>query len=249
LSAILTFGLKNSLRHASEIAHVAASRVCGTIVLLALAVLGFVAGAWNRRRAGNQAILIAYGIVVTVGLASVYHFWERYFVGYVPLLVVWGANGIDVVAGAIAQRTTQRWAKLVPIAVMGLLLVAVAFSTKTGFTDDDGNSLAERQAGTWLAQHGGAGARILSISDQSVYYANGVWWMLPTVPDNGTALRYVRKLQPDFIVLDRDYAAERPYVTAWLASGLPDPAARVVYTLGDRSAPTIDVVKWGTTSK
>ena len=68
--------------------------------------------------------------------------------------------------------------------------------------------------------------------------------MLPYAPDNDAALRYVRKEHPDFIVLDSDYAAERPYVTTWLASAIPDPHARVVYALARPGEPAIQIVKW-----
>ena len=244
LSTILAFGLKNTVRHVPEIAHVAASRLCGTLVLLGLALFGFVAGPWNRRRVCNQAILVAYGVVITVALASVFHFWERYFVGYVPLLVVWAANGIAVIARALTRSASVRRARNVPVAVTALFLIALLFSTKAGFTDDAGSSIAERQAGTWLAQHGGRGASILSISDQAVYYAGGVWSMLPWAPNDDAALRYVRKLRPDFIVLDRGYASERPYVIAWMRSGIPNSGARVLYTVAEGGAPAVEVLRW-----
>jgi len=87
-------------------------------------------------------------------------------------------------------------------------------------------------------------ARILGISDQAVFYAGGVWSMLPWTPDAGAALRYARKIDPKYLVLDREYAGERPYITAWMATGVPDPAARTVFTIPERGTPQLTIVRW-----
>lgn len=243
LTTILAFGLKNSVRHAHEVIRVAVARLCGSPLLFALALLGFAAGPWSRHRVRDQSILFVYGVVVAVALASVFHFWERYFLGFVPLLVVWSGHGINVIADALAARPSLRRLARFPLVLAGVFLAALTFSTRPAFSDDT-TSLVERQAGTWLAAHGGDGAHILSISDQSVYYAHGIWSMLPVAPDDATALEYVRRKAPDFIVLDGDYASERPYVTAWMNHGLPDRAAQVVYALGDERHRTLVILKW-----
>jgi 4-amino-4-deoxy-L-arabinose transferase-like glycosyltransferase len=240
---VATFALHNLTRHVREIARVTASRLCGTIVFALLAAFGFFAGPWSRRRAWNQAILVAYGAVVVVGLASVYHFWDRYFVGFIPLVVVWAANGLAVLDDALIARTKRSRLEFVPTALAGLFLTALLFSTKTRFVDD-ARSLVERSAGTWLAQNGGSGARMLSISDQAVFYAGGTWWMLPYAPDDATALRYLHKIDPDYVVLDSEYASERPYVNHWLASGIPDRRARVVFRSNGADGVSIAVVRW-----
>jgi 4-amino-4-deoxy-L-arabinose transferase-like glycosyltransferase len=245
LAAMLAFGAHNLIRHVREIAHVAASRLCGTVLFALLAIVGFVAGPWSKRRMWNQAILVACGVVFAVALASVYHFWDRYFIGFVPLLIVWAANGIEVVARAATARSKVRWLGAAPAALAGAFLFVLLFSMKIAFADD-ATSNAEEQAGRWLAQHGGAGARILSISDQAVFYANGIWYMLPYAPSDDAARRYVQKLHPDFVILDREFAAERPYVTTWLASSIPIAGARIVYARSEGGTPSIQIVRTST---
>jgi 4-amino-4-deoxy-L-arabinose transferase-like glycosyltransferase len=245
LGEITAFAWQNLLRHVREIAHVLASRLCGTAAFALLAAFGFFAGPWSRQRVWNQAILTAYGVVIAVSLASVFHFWDRYFVGFVPLLIVWGANGIAVIDRALVARFGRGWLGFASLAVAGTLLIALLFSTKIRFVDDS-QSLVERTAGSWLAENGGPGSRILSISDQSVFYAGGTWWMLPYTPDDDTALRYVKKVDPNYVVLDSDYAAERPYVMKWLASGIPDRRARVVFSLKPPGGPDIALIRWST---
>lgn len=243
MRTVLAFGMQNMVRHVREITHVATSRLCGTVLLLLLAAFGFVAGPWTRRRASGQAILLAYGVIVAVSLGSVYHFWDRYFVGFVPLLIVWAANGVDAVVRMPRARLALPWVNLAAPALAGVFLIALLFSNKARFLDDAA-SLAERDAGMWLSQHGGAGARILSISDQAVFYAAGTWSMLPYAPDAGAALRYVQKEQPNFVVLDGDYANERPYIIAWLTSGIPDARARRVYAGSEPGVAPIAIVQW-----
>jgi hypothetical protein len=70
--------------------------------------------------------------------------------------------------------------------------------------------------------------------------------MLPYTPDDDTALRYVKKVDPNYVVLDSDYAAERPYVMKWLASGIPDRRARVVFSLKPPGGPDIALIRWST---
>lgn len=241
--AVLTFGLKNLARHVPEIAHVVASRLCGTIVLFLIAAVGFAAGPWTKRGVLNQAILTGYGLTFLVALASVFHFWDRYFVGFVPLLVVWAARGLEVIATALQHKFGQRPLRQAPLVLAVAGLAVLLFTMKTSFADDS-RTTVEKQAGAWLAQHGGSGARVLSISDQTPYYAGAVWFMLPYAPSENTALRYVRSQSPDFIVLNDEYAAERPYVSSWLRSAIPDPRAHVVYRSSEADAPALVIVKW-----
>ena len=244
LRTVVAFGLANTLRHVPEILGIVKSRTIGGPLLVVLVLLGFACGPWMRRRLAFEAILLGYAAAVVLSLASVFHFWERYFMGFVPLLLTWGGRGIDVVMqwAERALPRVQAAAAAIPVAT-ALILLAALFSIRSGFTDDAPTPI-EREAGSWLAGHGGAGATLLSISDQAVYYAGGVWVMLPTVPDDATALRYVVLRRPDYVILDREYAAERPYVTEWLDRGIPDSRAREVYALGDAAHRTLAVYAW-----
>ena len=239
---IATFGAKNLLRHVPEIAHVALSRLCGTVAFALVAAIGLVAGPWTRKRAVGQVVLVAYALCVAVSLASVFHFWERYFVGFVPVFIVFAAFGTDVVVRAIGRRL-PRVTPAVAMPIVALFFAACTFSTRTGYTDDAA-TIAELEAGKWLQSHAVDHRRILGISDQSVYYADGDWSMLPWAPDEETALRYARKIDPDYIVLNDEYAAERPYVRAWLAFGIPDRAARPVFSIKRAGTSVLTIVRW-----
>jgi hypothetical protein len=225
------FVASNELRHLRELTGVFRSRLCGTFLFGLLALIGLAVGPWNRNRALTEIVLWAYAVTAYLSLGSVYHFWERYAVALIPLLVLWAA-----------RATTLVW-RGIPIVLTAVFLAALLFSNRERFTDDS-LTVAERIAGMRLGVSVPAGARILSISDQSVYYARGVWSMLPYAPDNAVALRYVERVAPDYVVLNREYAGERPYVVAWLEHGIPDRRAVLVQTIGAPGAPTLAVYRW-----
>jgi 4-amino-4-deoxy-L-arabinose transferase-like glycosyltransferase len=235
IDVVLAFGAHNTIRHVPEALAVMWSRLIGGPLLVALALVGLIAGPWTRRRAGGEAVVLAYVAASIVALASVYHFWERYFIDFVLPLVLWGAHGITVVERYVPRR--------LPTAIAGIALVAATFSLRAGFSDD-ATSLSERQAGLWIAAHAPPGVRILGISDQGAYYANAIWSMLPVAPDDETALRYVAAVRPAYVMLDREYADERPYVIHWLDRGIPDPRARRIFVSGSPHTPTLSVYAW-----
>jgi hypothetical protein len=60
------------------------------------------------------------------------------------------------------------------------------------------------------------------------FYAGASDWPLPYC--NGeTALRYIEKKNPDFIVLQSANAGVFPYVRDWLEKGIPDKRAQLVF--------------------
>ena len=240
---VLGFAASNSVRHLREIANVLRSRLCGTILVTLLMLAGIAIGPWNRERLAGEVVLWAYAATVFVALGSVYHFWERYAVGFMPLIVVWAARGASIAGDAVAQRLGSRWWRAVPVALTAILLCALLFATRERFTDD-APTVFEKTAGTWLAAHDRAGDRILAISDQSVYYARGIWAMLPAAPDASVALRYVAQQKPDYVVLNREYAAERPYVVAWLDHGIPDRRAQLVDRIDSGGVPVVAIYRW-----
>jgi 4-amino-4-deoxy-L-arabinose transferase-like glycosyltransferase len=240
---IVAFAAENTLRHSKDIAKIALSPLCGTIVFAAFVLAGLLAGAWTRKRITGEAILIAYAAVVIVSLASVVQFWDRYFAGFVPIWIVFGARGIDAATLRLHLRAPALQHLRVAAPLTALFLAVCAFSTRTGFNDNSATTV-EKVAGQWLAANAPPGQRVLSISDQSVYYARDVWSMLPWSPDEASALRYLKRLDPAYVVLNGEYASERPYVLNWLAAGIPDRAAQAVYTVRQNGAPALTIVRW-----
>jgi len=61
------------------------------------------------------------------------------------------------------------------------------------------------------------------------FYASAADWPLPYC-DSDTALRYIEKKKPDFVVLQSANAQVFPYVNEWMEKGIPDQNVKLVFT-------------------
>jgi len=62
--------------------------------------------------------------------------------------------------------------------------------------------------------------------------------------DASTALRYIDHNKVDFIVLSDISTLGWPYLTAWIKGGIPDPRARLVYSVRDKVLGRIFIYQW-----
>jgi 4-amino-4-deoxy-L-arabinose transferase-like glycosyltransferase len=242
--AILELATADAKRHTVEIVRTLISRSFGT-PLLALAILfGFLRGRWTRERLALELVPIAYGTALFLALASVYHFWDRYADGFIVLLAVWGGRGIDEACTAFAPG--KFYLQRAVIAATAALFLAILFGMRETFREgtNDTRSVVDREVGELLERADPTPGSIMSVSDQSVYYAGGTWVMLPWAPDAGTALAYVKLKNPQYIVLNRDLASERPYLVTWLDHGIPDQRAKLLQTVGDARRPAAQIYRW-----
>ena len=233
------------------------SKPFGTPFLALFALIGLCAGPWSRRRVVDELALLGYAAALFVSLTTVYHFWDRYAFGFTPLLAVWGGRGAAVAVRALFARfrrpaVPQRIAAatLTLACVLALGFLGILGSLHGWFKEavNDSGTVTERTIGTWIAAHDATPGRILTVSDQSVYYANGTWAMLPYVSRDELAIAYVRHKDPRYLVLDRTQADERPYILAWLAHGVPDARAQLVHVIGDPRNPDAAIYRWAQTS-
>lgn len=102
LAALVALALTDTGRHVIDVPNALRSRLYGTVLLLLLSAFGLVAGRWNRQRAGYEFVFGAYSVALLASLASVYHFYPRYTVGFIPLLALWGGHA----SKSYARRST-----------------------------------------------------------------------------------------------------------------------------------------------
>lgn len=229
-------------RRLADVPRTLVTRPYGTPVIALLALAGLAGGAWGRRRLAGELTLVLYGLGLFLSLTSLFHFWARYAFGFVPLLAVWSGHGTALALGLLKRRI----APALPAALIAAACLLLAFSQRAWFRANvnDATPLAERAAGTWIAAEAGPNpGTILDVSDQSAYYAGGTWSMLPYTPRPGVALAYVLRKNAQYLVLDRSLAGDRGYVTQWLAHGVPDPRAQLVYASGDAREPDVAIYR------
>jgi 4-amino-4-deoxy-L-arabinose transferase-like glycosyltransferase len=74
------------------------------------------------------------------------------------------------------------------------------------------------------------------------FYADATDWPLPYC-DSDTAVRYIEKTKPDFVVLQTSNSDTFPYVGAWMKTGLPDRTAQLVFTGTDPDGSGVQIYR------
>jgi hypothetical protein len=242
LGGLLALAAGDARRHLVDIPRVLLSRAFGTPIVALLALYAFIRGRRTRERLALELVPLAVGIALFVALASVAQFWERYSDGFIPLMALWAGRGAALAREDLFRRIDAR----AVAAVAAVLLVAMTGTLRQTFRENvnDGPNVTERLLGAAIAARDPHPGTILSVSDQSVFYAGGRWEMLPWAPDAKLALAYLRRVDPRYVVVDPLVAVERPYVADWLRAGIPDPHAHLVTVIGGPQAPVAAVYRW-----
>jgi 4-amino-4-deoxy-L-arabinose transferase-like glycosyltransferase len=252
LAALVALALTDTGRHVIDVPNALRSRLYGTVLLLVLSVFGLVAGRWNRQRAGYEFVFGAYYLALLASLASVYHFYPRYAVGFIPLLALWGGHGVEELRTTI-NTWLHRWRPSLFVRIdlaasmLALLMLLSLFSDRTTFKDDVNSSqtLTERRIGEWMRAAGiPKGSRIFSVSDQSVYYADGIYVMPPWSRDPSAVIAYLTQRNPTYIVVDGEQGTDLPYMATWLTSGIPDPRAHLAHVFEGPQGRIAAVYRW-----
>lgn len=245
---MVRLALADAGHHVLQIPRTLVARVFGTPLLLLAAMFGFLAGSWTRRRLSFEIVLVAYCIAEFMALSTVYQFWDRYADNFIIAMAIWGGIGIDKLCTALERRRPLNlgWPA---VAVISVFFVMILIGMRGYFRIvNESRWMVERTAGEQLlrmAPHPGA---IASVSDQPVYYARGTWVMLPWAPSAKTALAYLRKKNPAYVILDRYDADERSYVEYWLDHGIPDPRAHLRYAFENSGRLDAAIYQWGETT-
>jgi 4-amino-4-deoxy-L-arabinose transferase-like glycosyltransferase len=222
-------------------------RPFGSSLLVLLVGLGLLRSSWDRDRISREALLLAVFGSIIGGYLMVQWLPTRYLIIPFALLLVWAAKGIEELT-AWAQETlvdgTAMTATSATFFVAALLLIALTVARQepdlaTGFTA----ARATKEAGLWLRHTSPGSKTIMDVGSVFTYYAGGTQSYLPYC-DAATALRYVAKKNPDFIVLSSRTSFLRPYLRTWISTGIPDTHAELVYSRPEPEGGKIIVYHW-----
>ncbi len=176
---------------------------------------------------------------------------RNYFI-LAPFLLIWGANGLVEVArwtnrniGVIFQRGNT-W---VPGALAaGLItLVMLNYSLKDTrnlfvFREGSPESLGTKEAGVWIRQQQAGRTKVMDVLDTVAFHADAEYVHFPSCTA-GLALQYIEKEKVDYVVFRRGFDQPK-YYKDWLASGIPDTRAQLVYATADGDPNGILVFRW-----
>ena len=211
----------------------------GSLVLWIVAALGLFAAPWDRERFFREMFLIAVMVYFVVILLAAHATHERYTFSLLPIALSWFSRGLAALWDWAAQSVAaiQRRAILNPrmagAAFAAIPLMLVLLSSASGTQDVNELQTARplylplKRAGLWLKNQHPAPKNIFS-SAVVAYYSGADQWLFP-YSDGPLAVRYIRKINPDFLVIEPSAERNAPYLADWVENGIPDSQAVLVY--------------------
>jgi len=158
-------------------------------VLLALGIASSARGGEGPR--GRAFFFLAFTLVygaVTFGLLQTAGYLDRrHLLPLAALLLGYAALGLDVAAGALAQRLATTRVR----ATLALVLVCAAIALPKALRLHRSEEVAGREAAEWVRATADPGDRIASLRPKAAYYAGLVWVPLQDGPGlrDGDGLR------------------------------------------------------------
>ena len=144
-----------------------------------------------------------------------------------------------------AKHRRVHWAanSIRGVLIVAVLLLAVWGTRWGSLQEEDPETLAVRDVGTWLGAYRPGPKRIMTVDALIPYYSGGTYLPLPYA-EAPLALEYVRQQRPDFIALIGAKRPLAPYLEQWGETGIPDPAARLIYRSGRGSPVDVAIYEW-----
>ena len=131
-------------------------------------------------------------------------------------------------------------------AVVMIPVALVIGSSAIGTGDLESSSprhLPVKEAGLWLRADQPVPKNIFS-STMMAYYADAYQLIFPYA-DSELALRYIHKMNPDFIVIEQPSSeAQMPYSAGWAKQGIPDSRAKLIYEAGTPQSGRVQIYSW-----
>lgn len=244
----------SSLRKTWLYFDVLPSLALGSLLFWFLAGLGLLVGPWDRTRFYRELLLLAFVAYLFVVILAVHVNFLRYVFPVVPFLLLWSSNGlVHLYEGAKTAASAIQEKRIVSPAGVGcvaavfpalLVVASSAFGVASVGDLQMGRParLPVKEAGLWLRAYQPGPKNIFS-SSVMAYYADAYQLLFPYA-DSGLALRYIHKMNPDFIVIEPHSEALVPYLAEWTRQGIPDPDAQLIYNGGTRASGTIQIYRW-----
>lgn len=225
------------------------SRLFGGSMFVLLVGLGLIGPVEDREDLVRRAFLCAAFVASIVPLFSLHDFHDRFVFPFLTILIPFAAGGVVYLYQSLTAifftwpRDTHRYAFACRALGMGftvmVLLSYLATEALTMTRLDSDVRLPEQditiRRGDPFIKNIGQKIRSFGVKDALVmdgtsaigYYAGASDWPLPYC-DSETAVRYIAKKKPDFIVLESRQIEVFPYLSDWLQNGIPDPHTQLV---------------------
>jgi hypothetical protein len=205
----------------------------------------------------NEIVLGVMVLSILVMVFTAQHVEFRYADPLVPLTIPWVANGLKELgdwgrnlATRLSPRLTPRARILggtaqIAICVPMLVLSFVDTRTLSEFRIEGASNLGVRKAGLWLKNQKPEAKRVAAMNSILPYYSSSIMVQFPYAEPSPTLL-YLNSKKVDYVVLDGHYSKSYETVGDWLARGIPDTRAELVYDSGGPTENRIEIYRWDT---
>lgn len=229
----------------------------GSPLLFIMALIGLFREAWTRDRFWKELFCLATAASLFAILFAVEWFQIRFALPLFLVMLLWAAKGIN----ALGDWTGETWRNVQPAAdgfastaanlsrvVLIAALAGLAFAgtiKEPPFPEENQTNLPQKEAGLWLKdfthnQKEKVRVQLLSSLGIVAFYAGGEYAPLP-YSEGPTALKYLEKIAPDFVVLEN---SKRPYLREWRLKGIPDRRAELIHRTGGNPETEVFVYAW-----
>lgn len=242
-----------SRQNAPAFLNVLSSKWVGAPFLPALALLGAIRRPWRQPLAMSRLFVLLVPVTAVVATFTVLWTYPRFYFVIIPFLLIWAANGlvgIGLWAQASAVAVGWRWLHpgichgIIP-ALIGLAAVIYPINAVRALHEFDESSPASRikqDIGLWIGRQQDRQVRIMDSTLPIACYAHAHSVLFPYC-DAELALRFLDVANVDYVVL---HGGEKftKYYEDWLANGIPDPRAQLVYVSTGEHAGEFKVFRW-----
>ena len=241
------------LRFLDVLRDLRSANYLGSPFVWLLAVAGLLGDKWKRLRFAHEGLLCAMTTLLLFILGSMHFVWDRFLFPILPFLLLWTAHGVvvlyDWVNDILMQKLPghswyhQSLALALPVS-MTLLLLLVSARGVGGLGEiTEARAVELKTTGLWIESQRNIEKTVMTVGMVVPFYAGATARILPYT-DSASALVYLHRKGPDFIVLRGDERDQRPYLPMWLQNGIPDSCARLVHRLGGPLEREIVVYEW-----
>lgn len=241
------------LRFLDVLRDLRSANYLGSPFVWLLAAIGLLGGTWKRLRLAHEGLLCAMTALLLFILGSMHFVWNRFLFPIAPFLVLWAAHGAVVlyewVEGILVRKLSEpKWygrGLALALPVCGFLLLLAASARGVGDLGEirEARAVELKAAGLWIASHDSGEKTVMTVGMVVPFYAGATARLLPYA-DSVSALGYLHRKDPAFIVLRDAERDQRPYFPEWLQNGIPDACAHEVHRLGQPPEHEIVIYKW-----
>jgi hypothetical protein len=214
-----------------------ASPWVGGPLMFGLAMVGFFRRPWRRTEALSHLFVALAALGCLVGPLSTLFDIPRFVYVFVPLLVIWGSEGIvqvfrwtAVTAGIVPAGLSRR---ICGVALSGLLVVVVLASSLRnvpGEMQRGPESRVVENVGEWIRGQQDRPVTIMDFNTLLAFYAGGQW-IHPPYANGDVALRFLDAARVDYVVLRPSSSFD--YYRDWYEHGIPSSRAELVRLWSD----------------